>query len=251
MGKLVMGYWDCPICGTKEIRGDVQNCPSCGRARGDVKFYMKNYTEGEIREENERGDIEYLSEDEAKYVSNNPDWYCSFCNSLNSDNSEYCSNCGASRKDSESNYFDQLKKRKEREEAELAAQPQTTVPQKSSKKPLFILALVILAIVLLFSWMNGNKTAGDLKVTELSWIRNINIEQNVQYSESAWTLPAGAELVETKEEFHHTESVFDHYETREVQRSRRVLDHTETYYTYEDMGNGFMKEVPQDRKSVV
>ena len=71
MGKLVMGYWDCPVCGTKEIRGDVQNCPACGRARGDVKFYMKNYTEGEIREENERGDIEYLSEDEAKYVSKN------------------------------------------------------------------------------------------------------------------------------------------------------------------------------------
>ena len=123
MAKLVMGYWDCPVCGMKEIRGDVQNCPSCGRARGDVKFYMKNYTEGEIREENERGDIEYLSEDEAKYVSNNPDWYCSFCDSLNSDNAEYCSNCGASRKDSESNYFDQLKKRKEREEAELAARP--------------------------------------------------------------------------------------------------------------------------------
>ena len=97
MGKLVMGYWDCPVCGTKEIRGDVQNCPACGRARGDVKFYMKNYTEGEIREENERGDIEYLSEDEAKYVSKNPDWYCSFCKSLNSDNSEYCSNCGSSR----------------------------------------------------------------------------------------------------------------------------------------------------------
>ena len=41
MSKLVMGYWDCPICGTKEIRGDVANCPSCGRARGDVQFYMK------------------------------------------------------------------------------------------------------------------------------------------------------------------------------------------------------------------
>ena len=249
MAKLVMGYWDCPICGTKGIRGDVQNCPSCGRARGDVKFYMKNYTEGEIREENERGDIEYLSEEEAKYVSNNPDWYCSFCNSLNSDNAEFCSNCGASRKDSESNYFDQLKKRKEREEAELAAQPQpAAVPQKSSKKPLFILAVVILAIILLFNYMNGNKTAGGLKVTGLKWVRNINIEQNIQYSESAWSLPAGAELVETKEEFHHTESVLDRYEPREVQRSRQVLDHIETYYTYEDMGNGFLKEVPHERE---
>ena len=43
MSKLVMGCWDCPVCGKKEIRGDVANCPSCGRARGDVQFYVKGY----------------------------------------------------------------------------------------------------------------------------------------------------------------------------------------------------------------
>ena len=48
MAKLVMGYWDCPICGNKGIRGDVVNCPSCGRARGDVQFYVKGYEEGVI-----------------------------------------------------------------------------------------------------------------------------------------------------------------------------------------------------------
>ena len=53
MANLVMGYWDCPICGTREIRGDVTNCPSCGRARGEVQFYMKGYNEGETREDNE------------------------------------------------------------------------------------------------------------------------------------------------------------------------------------------------------
>ena len=63
------------------------------------------------------------------------------------------------------------------------------------------LALVVLAIILLFSWMNGNKTAGDLKVTALNWVRNINIEKNIQYSESGWALPAGAELVDQKEEY--------------------------------------------------
>ena len=111
MANLVMGYWDCPICGTKEIRGDVTNCPSCGRARGEVQFYMKGYSEGETREENERIDIEYLDEEQAKYVSKNPDWYCSFCNSLNSDNAETCGNCGASRADSEANYFEMLQKK--------------------------------------------------------------------------------------------------------------------------------------------
>ena len=131
MATLVMGYWDCPICGTKEILGDVTNCPSCGRARGEVQFYMKGYTEGETREENERADIEYLDEEQAKYVSKNPDWYCSFCNSLNSDNAQFCGNCGASRADSESNYFEMLQKKKS--EMELALQHRYTLTDVQKK----------------------------------------------------------------------------------------------------------------------
>ena len=248
MSKLVMGYWDCPVCGNKEIRGDVANCPSCGRARGDVKFYMKNMEEGSSREENERTDIEYLTEEQAKYVSKNPDWYCSFCNSLNSDNAQFCSNCGATRADSEANYFDRLKKKQEEEAAELAAQPQvSSQPQKSSRKPLVIFAVILLAIVALFVWMNGNKTAGDLQVTALNWIRNINIEENRMFSESGWSLPDGAEQTAARQEIHHYDSVLDHYESVDVQRSRQVVDHYETYYTYEDNGNGTFTEVPHQR----
>ena len=248
MSKLVMGYWDCPVCGNKEIRGDVTNCPSCGRARGDVKFYMKNVEEGSSREENDRTDIEYLTEEQAKYVSKNPDWYCSFCNSLNSDNAQFCGNCGATREDSEANYFDRLKKKQEEEAAELAAQPQvSSQPQKSSRKPLVILAVILLAIVAIFAWMNGNKTAGDLQVTALNWIRNINIEENRMYSESGWSLPDGAEQTDARQEIHHYDSVLDHYESVDVQRSRQVIDHYETYYTYEDNGNGTFTEVSHQR----
>ena len=248
MSKLVMGYWDCPVCGNKEIRGDVANCPSCGRARGDVKFYLKNVEEGSSREENDRADIEYLTEEEAKYVSKNPDWYCSFCNSLNSDNAQFCGNCGATREDSEANYFDRLKKKQEEEAAELAAQPQvSSQPQKGSRKPLVIVAAILLAIVALFVWMNGNKTAGDLQVTALNWIRNINIEENRMFSESGWSLPDGAEQTDARQEIHHYDSVLDHYESVDVQRSRQVIDHYETYYTYEDNGNGTFTEVSHQR----
>ena len=248
MSKLVMGYWDCPICGTKEIRGDVTNCPSCGRARGEVKFYMKGYSEGETREENERADVEYLSEEQAKYVSKNPDWYCSFCNSLNSDNAETCSNCGASRADSEANYFEMLQKKQEREAAEYAAQPQIAQAQpKASRKPLIIIACVLLAIIGVFVWLNGNKTSGDLKVTALNWVRNINVEENRMFSESGWELPAGAEQTDARNEIHHYDSVLDHYEYVDVQRSRQVVDHYETYYTYSDNGNGTFSEVAHER----
>ena len=248
MAKLVMGYWDCPFCGSKGIRGDVANCPSCGRARGDVQFYMKGYTEGETREEDERSDIEYLDEEQAKNVSENPDWYCSFCNSLNSNNAQFCSNCGASRADSESNYFQMLQKKKEREAAEAAAQPQPVArPKKRSVKPLVIIVAIVLAIVGIFVWLNGNKTSGDLKVTALNWVRNINIEENRMYSESGWSLPAGAEQTAARNEIHHYDSVLDHYESEDVQRSRQVLDHYETYYTYSDNGNGTFSEVSHQR----
>ena len=247
MSKLVMGYWDCPFCGAKGVRGDVVNCPSCGRARGDVQFYMKDYDEGETREENERADIEYLSEEQAKYVSKNPDWYCSFCNSLNSDNAQFCGNCGASREDSESNYFQMLEKKKAREAAEAAAQAGNKAPQKPSRKPLVIILALLLVIVGVFVFMNGNKTAGDLTITALNWVRNINVEENRMFSESGWELPTGAEQTNAKKEIHHYDQVLDHYENVQVQRSRQVVDHYETYYTYSDNGNGTFSEVPHER----
>ena len=246
MAKLVMGYWDCPFCGSKGIAGTVAACPSCGRARGDVQFYMKNVSEGETREANETGDIEYLNEEQAKNVSKNPDWYCSFCNSLNSDTSQVCTTCGASRADSESNYFDQVKKKKEAEAAELAAQ-QASKPAQKNRRPLVILALVAVVIVAVLLFMNGNKTSGGWKVTALDWARSINIEKNIEYNESGWTLPDGATKTKQQKEIHHYDNVVDHYENRQVQRSRQVVDHYETYYTYTDNGNGTFSQVPHER----
>ncbi len=250
MGKLVMGYWDCPVCGTKGIAGTQMSCPSCGRARGDVQFYMKNGpAEGGSLEADERKDIEYLSEEHSAQVGKNPDWYCSFCNSLNKDNAAFCTTCGASRENSESNYFDQLKKKKEAEQAERAAQAQNqpAPKKKGSGRLLVIFALVIAVIVGIVVFMNGNKTQGDLQVTALAWERSVPIEQNIKYSESGWTLPDGAELTDQKSEIHHYDQVLDHYEDVEVRRSRQVLDHYETYYTYEDKGNGSFEEVSHQR----
>ena len=246
MGRTVMGYWDCPICGNKEIRGDVMNCPSCGRARGDVQFYMKDGAQDSVRGENERGDIEYLSEEQEKEIGKNPDWYCSFCNSLNKDHAAFCSNCGATREASESNSFGPLKKRQEAEQAEKAAQPQPRAQtKKKSRLPLLILIAAIIIGIVVF--MNGNSTSGDLKVTGVSWSRTIPIEQNIQYTESDWSVPDGGTLVSQKTELHHYDQVLDHYESYEVTRSRQVVDHYETEYTYRDLGNGSFEEVANER----
>ena len=239
MSKLVMGYWDCPICGNKEIRGDITNCPSCGRARGDVQCYVKGY-QGEALRKEEMNQFEQLNDQKAQEMGSNPDWYCSFCNSLNSDNAQTCGNCGATRADSEANYFDRLKKRQEAEAAELAAQGRAPAAKPKSRL-LLIIAVIVAAIVGIVVWMNSNKTAGDLKVTALNWTRVIQIEANKQYSESDWSMPQGAELVETKQEISGYREVFDHYENVQVQRSRQVYDHDE--YTLKDNGNGTFTQV--------
>ena len=67
------------------------------------------------------------------------------------------------------------------------------------------------------------------------------------YSESGWSLPDGAEQTDARQEIHHYDSVLDHYESVDVQRSRQVIDHYETYYTYEDNGNGTFTEVSHQR----
>ncbi len=245
MGKLVMAYWDCPSCGSKGLRGDQASCPNCGRARGEVKFYMKDHAEGSTREEHERTDIEYVDEEKAKYVNRNPDWYCSFCHSLNSDNAQTCTSCGASRASSEANYFQMHEAQKAREEARSEpAQSQQAPQKKRSILPLILIAAVIIGV---FVFLNSSKTSGDFRVDRLSWERAIAVEQNLLYHESGWSVPSGGEVTAQRREIHHYNTVLDHYEDVEVQRSRSVIDHYETYYTYSDKGNGYYEEIPHER----
>ena len=250
MGRIVMGYWDCPVCGNKGIAGNVMNCPACGRARGDVKFYMKGGAEESVREEGDTADIEYLDEQQAKDFGDSPDWYCSFCNSLNRDRAAFCSNCGASRESSESNYFDQLKKREEREQAEKAAQPQTasrTKPAKKSRSPLAVILIIALILIGIVTFLNGKKTTGNLLVTDISWTRSVPVEKYQEFREEGWSIPSGGTEISRNQKIHHYDQVLSHYEDVEVQRSRQVLDHYETYYTYTDRGNGSFEQVEHQR----
>ena len=243
MPKLVMGYWDCPYCGSKEIRGDVVNCPSCGRARGEVKFYMKNYNEGEIREENERDDIEFLSEADSAKFSDKPDWYCSFCNSLNSDGAQFCGNCGASRADSEANYFEMLQKKKEREAAEAAARPQPVQPKKSPRGRLFLVLGALALVVLLVLFLLPKNQAGS--ISGFAWARQIQTEEYREVTEENWSVPDGGEVISRQQKVYTYDTV--QQGTRQVRRSRQVIDHYETYYTYEDRGNGSFEQVSHER----
>jgi len=238
MSKLVMGLWDCPVCGTKEIRGDVASCPSCGRARGDVKFYVKGYTEGQALHKSELSQFEELDEKKAAEMGDNPDWYCSFCNSLNSDKVQTCGTCGATRADSEANYFEMLKRNQEKEAAELAAQPQPA-PQKSAK-PKILIAIAAILVVILAVWLWPKTKPGTIK--SFSWAQEIQTEDYREVTEEDWSVPAGGEIISQQQKIHHYDQV--QVGTRSEKRTRSVIDHYDTEYTLEDNGNGTFKQVP-------
>ena len=268
MGRLIEGLWDCPYCGTKGIGGSKQSCTNCGRTRTkDTTFYMP-------------GQKRYVSEERARKINRNPDWICEYCDNLNSDNDTSCTACGAKRGADNLDYFQNKAKREAQQKVEESktehhrideseyediryrepeqkvrkqverdpwehrekkAQGITTSLSKINWTPILCGVLVIALLVgLIFLFMPNER---EITLTNMSWERNIDVEEYRTVNESAWDLPAGGRLQYTNREIHHYEEVLDHYETkyREVAKQRFVR--TETYVTgYKDLGNGYFEE---------
>ncbi len=233
--QIVVGCWDCAYCGADRISGEIKICPHCGKPRGsDVQFYMA-------------GPKEYVKDPEQ--IEKEPDWLCSFCDTLNSASSEVCSSCGASRKDSELNYFEnQEKKRREKEEEARRKAASAVSAQAGAKRSgstlgrnLLLAAAVIAVFLLASSLMPRTKK---MHVDARTWERTLTIESMNEVQESGWTLPGGEWDVTSRQEVYGYDHVLDHYEWRTRQVAEQVLDGYDTYYTYEDLGNGYFEEVP-------
>ena len=245
--KIVMGYWDCPFCDTKGIKGTLRACPNCGRARAkDTKFYMKAANHEEVVS---RG--EYLSEEEAATKGRGEDWQCSYCGSLNSVLDTTCKSCGHVRDESDKVYTDMRvdEDRKNAERAAAAARMAgTSSAQKQSAKQRFkmtkarAIILAIVAVVAVALVANALPHEHDYRVTGKDWERTVEVEQYLYVDESDWSLPDGGDLVETRSEIHHYNHVLDHYETRTRSYQERVETGSHTEYRYHDNGDGTFTE---------
>ena len=286
MGRTIEGFWDCPWCGKKHIRGLVRECPSCGAARGeDVTFYMDD-------------PHNYIDEETVKKVGTNPDWLCMYCGGLNNDKLTICKSCGASR-DGTKNYF-QIKKDRPKKfnglpitqnkqpnpyyhddeedndgEYESSTDEKDDVSNNSSdntenqvdekeqknnpfkdwlksinwKKAGLISLGSILAIVLIIGIISiFTPKMHTVTVDGFYWERSIDVEKLTTVNESDWDLPSGGRLQRTAEEIRSYKDVFDHYETKTRQVAEQVLDHYETVVTgYTDNGNGTFSEKTEQR----
>lgn len=257
--RIIEGFWDCQYCGTKKIRGGLRECPNCGIPRGEgTQFYM------------DTSNINYVKPEVAKTISKNPDWLCSFCNSLNNDNETSCSSCGASKSDSEKNYF-QMKKEDEKREAKRQIKKEiddetieddfldidnqiNAIEKKSLKsfnlfsnfslfKIFSILGACFLSFLLVFGLICLFKPKEDtLNVLDIKWERSISIEKKQVVKESDWSAPIGSRVYETKKEVYDYDEVIDYWDEDEVVQTRTVFSHND--YNYVDLGNGYFEEVP-------
>lgn len=249
MGRIVEGRWKCPYCGTEEILGRYQSCPNCGRQRDkDFKPTLpKNIKENYIPEEN------------AKNLNKNPDWMCSYCQSYNSDNDETCSCCGASRTESSGNYFDiqnNSNSESKNSNSEISVpiseeDIEKNTPKNSKNKfmnfvssssfKFIIIGLVLVLFTIgLIALVSPKKVT--MNVSGVSWSRTIDIEKYQTVNESDWSLPQNARLLYSNEEIHHYDTVLDHYETKSREVAKERITGYNTYYTYNDLGNGYFEE---------
>lgn len=226
--KIVMGYWDCPSCGSTGIPGTTYDCPNCGRQRGkDTKFYMKS------------GPVEYVPGHKVAGA----DWYCDYCGALNSAGRTTCENCGSPKSESKDDYFSLQKPKEPKIETQNTNFKSDGTPNVKNSAPNIrtfgIIAIIILMIILINSFFSRPKDC-TFKVQSMSWENSISIEENKTFRESDWYLPSGGRLAYTNSEIRSYESVLDHYET--VTKSRQVQDggHYET--SYSDNGDGTFTE---------
>ena len=222
MGDIIEARWDCPSCGKTLIKGRYKNCPACGRGRGpEIKFYVADPDDIVAADVPEKG----------------PDWLCEYCGAYAPYSARYCPNCGAEKSEGAQSYHEVQQAAEQKAEQQAQSMPQERGPQKKSKAPLLLLILAAVAVFLLvrgFSTHNTNMT-----VDATAWQRQVTIESYNWVDESAWSLPAGAELTSTRRGISGYNTVLDHYETR----TRRV---PETYVSgyetkYRDLGNGYME----------
>ena len=238
--KIVMGYWDCPFCQTKKIKGTLQDCPNCGATRTkDVRFYM------------DTDHVEYLSGEEAAHKGKGADWMCSWCRSYNSVERTTCKNCGAPKEEQSFDYFERNANGKTPSpdaNASSGTQPghdksndahENASFTKSRLRGLLIAFLLVFGVIGFFSYIIMPKNR-NLTVSKVSWQYNIEIEKYREVEENDWYLPEGGTLLRTNEEIHHYDQVLDHYER--VERTRQVQDGYDesTYYT--DNGDGTYTE---------
>lgn len=84
-------------------------------------------------------------------------------------------------------------------------------------------------------------------VESFGWERQIAVDEYILCHEKGWSVPSGGIITSEKQEIHHYNEVFDHYETKTKTVSYQVFDGYDTHYEDKGNGQGVMVQTPRYR----
>lgn len=274
-GQKVELQWDCPYCGTTKILARHKSCPNCGRSRMGGTYLGDNPNARILSEEDKKlftGEPDWYCDYCDAMNPSNLDT-CRNCGSPRGESKkDYFdvqreqiqkgelpqeSNLTVpqsvtdrfARKDVEKaekvesyNRTDSYK-RTERTDKETYSPLDSPKPFNFSsfnlKSILISLAIFIACGLSIFSIVYACMPKNDtITVQSLAWERNIDTQVEKTFFENDWTLPIGARLRYTNEEFHHNDKVIDHYEMVEVTEYKYEKVGERTWTEYEQNGDG-------------
>ncbi len=231
--KILMGCWDCPICGHQGILGDVYVCPTCKNARReDVRFYLPKDAK------------EVTDEKEIEEAKAGVDWYCRRCSAGNPADADECLQChhlksyseyrsayGKGQEDDpndddasgtrehivEEGSFEKataLAEERERKRVKIKplvpnSRPASAswyshlnkYPKKNFLLPIGIGAALLLSGVLAFFIFRTKEVP--MTVISHSWERTISLDICRTVSEDDWSVPSGGRQTSSRRAIHH------------------------------------------------
>lgn len=169
---------------------------------------------------------------------------CSYCATQNKAKASYCSNCGNDRskvEDKDLNTFEYDSKDIPRAGARGFDRPGQAPPPSPPKRNklwsrLLLIAGVIGAIVLLY----GINRSIEVPIVDMSWERQIGLEEYKEVREEGWSTPAGATKIESFKAVHHYDQVLERYETR-TRTVRKQVGTERVACGEKDLGNGYFE----------
>lgn len=225
--KLFTGKadWYCEYCDSMNP-SNTDTCLNCGSPKGESK---KDYFDRK-REQIAKGEIKkeqnvVFPKEELKEITSKT--FESPKSSSYEDNLYNSDSCATSQYANSYNYSSSNNKKK------------IDFSFLNLKAILISIAIFIACGLSLFGIVYACMPKNDtITVQSISWERNIETEIEKTFSESGWTLPAGARLRYTNQEWHHDDKVIDHYETVEVTKYNYEKVGERTWVEYEENGDG-------------
>lgn len=273
--EILYEYWDCNQCQRAAIRGDIETCPGCGKARDEhTVFYSLSEEEPVTSEEGKQRALE------------GPDWPCSHCGCLNRARLTACRSCSAPKPDSSPDYestYAQAEAAKkaaallsqarpylgsyaseiraeqfvelDRIASERASKPRHSTPRPSLQNhtflgipyPLLGFGSFCLVLGLLAAWSFRSHDVLYKKM-DMRWERSIERERYKQGLYTDWSDQIRGDEVEVLATSHEIRrwdhrKVGSHRESYTEQVKKQTGTKEKCSSTYESLGNGHQKKV--------